>query len=59
MNALVGQKAKVNFSLFGGLRKLGADDRGRKNCRDLGSAGAGRHLGRWTKFDVVHDGSGE
>jgi hypothetical protein len=46
MNALVGQKAKVNFSLFGSLRKLGADDGGRKDGRDFASAGAGRHLGR-------------
>ena len=43
MNALVVQEAKVNFSLFGGLRKLGADDGGRKDCRDLGSALAWRH----------------
>jgi len=43
MNALVVQEAKVRFSLFGGLRKLGADDGGTKDCRDLRGALAWRH----------------
>lgn len=59
MNALVGQKAKANFSLFLALSKLTADDDSRKDRRDFAGACAGRHLGRGFEFDVLHDGSGE
>jgi hypothetical protein len=41
MNALVGQEAKVRFSLFGGLRKPGADDGGRKDGGDLAARSRG------------------
>jgi hypothetical protein len=38
MNALVVQEAKVRFSRFGSLRKVGTDDGGSKDCRDLRGA---------------------
>ena len=59
MNALVGQEAKANFSLFGGLRNLGADDGGRKDGGDFASTGAGAHLRGRCEFEVLHDGSEE
>ena len=59
MNALVGQEAKANFSLFWRFCDDGADDGGRKDGGDFASAGAGGHLGRRCKFEVFHDGSGE
>ena len=44
MNALVGQEAKANFSLFWLIRNDGADDGGRKNGGDFASTGVGGHL---------------
>jgi hypothetical protein len=44
MNALVGQEAKANFSLFWRLCDSGADDGGRKDGSDFTSTGAGGHL---------------
>lgn len=44
MNALVGQEAKANFSLFWRFCDDGADDGGRKDGGDFASAGAGGHL---------------
>lgn len=59
MNALVGQEAKANFSLFWLVRDERADDGGRKDGGDFASTGAGAHLRRRCKFEVLHDGSGE
>jgi hypothetical protein len=56
MNALVGQEAKANFSLFGRFCDSGADNGGRKDGCDFASAGAGGHLCWRCKFDVLHDG---
>ncbi len=44
MNALVGQEAKANFSLFWCFCDDGADDGSRKDRGDFTSAGAGGHL---------------
>ena len=44
MNALVGQEAKANFSLFWRFYDYGADDGGRKDGSDFTSTGAGGHL---------------
>lgn len=44
MNALVGQEAKANFSLFWLIRSKGADDGSRKDGGDFASTGAGAHL---------------
>ena len=44
MNALVGQEAKSNFSLFRLIGDKCADDDCRKDGGDFASAGAGRHL---------------
>ena len=59
MNALVGQEAKANFSLFWRLCDSGADDGGRKDGGNFASTGAGGHLRGRCKFEVFHDGSGE
>lgn len=59
MNALVGQEAKANCSLFRLIRDEGADDGRRENGGDFASSGAGGHLGWRCKFEVFHDGSGE
>ena len=59
MNALVGQEAKANFSLFGLIRSKGADDGSRKDGGDFASTGAGAHLLGRCEFDVLHDGSEE
>ena len=44
MNALVGQEAKSNFSLFLIVAEERADDDGRKDGGDFTSTGAGGHL---------------
>jgi len=59
MNALVGQEAKANFSLFWLIRSKGADDGSRKDGGDFASTGAGAHLRGRCEFDVLHDGSEE
>ena len=59
MNALVGQEAKANFSLFGLIRSKGADDGSRKDGGDFASTGAGAHLWGRCEFEVLHDGSEE
>lgn len=59
MNALVGQEAKANFSLFWLIRSKGADDGSRKDGGDFASTGAGAHLRGRCEFEVLHDGSGE
>jgi hypothetical protein len=59
MNALVGQEAKANFSLFWLIRDEGADDGGRKDGGDFTSTGAGGHLRGRCEFEVLHDGSEE
>lgn len=59
MNALVGQEAKANCSLFWLDCDEGADNGGRKDGSDFASAGAGGHLRGRSEFDVLHDGSGE
>jgi len=59
MNALVGQEAKANFSLFWLVRDERADDGGRKDGGDFSSTGAGAHLRGRCEFGVLHDGSGE
>jgi hypothetical protein len=59
MNALVGQEAKANFSLFWFIRSKGADDGSRKDGGDFASTGAGAHLRGRCEFDVLHDGSEE
>ncbi len=56
MNALVGQEAKANFSLFWLTRDECADDGGRKDGGDLsGAGGRGHGLGR-RQLRWVHDG---
>ena len=59
MNALVGQEAKANFSLFWRFCDDGADDGGRKDGGDFTSACAGGHLRGRCEFEVLHDGSEE
>ena len=59
MNALVGQEAKANFSLFWLIRSKGADDGSRKDGGDFTSTGAGAHLRGRCEFEVLHDGSEE
>ena len=59
MNALVGQEAKANFSLFWFIRSKGADDGSRKDGGDFASTGAGAHLRGRCEFEVLHDGSEE
>ncbi len=59
MNALVGQEAKSNCSLFRLVCDKCADEGGRKDGDDFASTGAGRHLRRRCEFEVLHDGSGE
>ena len=59
MNALVGQEAKANFSLFRLIRSKGADDCSRKDGGDFASTGAGTHLRGRCEFEVLHDGSEE
>ena len=59
MNALVGQEAKANFSLFWRFCDDGSDDGGRKDGGDFTSAGAGGHLRGRCEFEVLHDGSEE
>ena len=59
MNALVGQEAKANFSLFRLIRSKGADDGSRKDGGDFASTGAGAHLRGRCEFEVLHDGSEE
>ena len=59
MNALVGQEAKVSFSLFWPFCDGGADYGGRKDGGDFTSADAGGHLRGRCDFDVFHDGSEE
>jgi len=59
MNALVGQEAKANFSLFWLFCDDDADDGGRKDGGDFACAGGGRHLCRRGEFEVCHDGSKE
>ena len=44
MNALVGQEAKANFSLFWLVSNKRAHDGCRKDGGDFTSAGAGGHL---------------
>lgn len=43
MNALLGQEAKANCSLFRLIRDKGADDGSRKDGGDFASTGAGAH----------------
>ena len=59
MNALVGQEAKSNCSLFLFTRDECANDGGRKDGGDFASAGAGGHLRGRCEFEVLHDGSEE
>ena len=59
MNALVGQEAKANCSLFWLGGDEGADDGGRKDGGDFACAGAGGHLRGRGEFEVLHDGSEE
>lgn len=59
MNALVGQEAKANFSLFELIRSKGADDGSRKDGGDFASTGAGAHLRGRCEFEILHDGSEE
>jgi hypothetical protein len=66
MNALVGRKAKANFSADGvyagirrAVRRQGPHDGARQDGRDLGGAGICRHLGRGIEFEVHQDRSGE
>ena len=59
MNALVGQEAKANFSLFWLIRSKGADDGSRKDGGDFASTGAGAHLRGRCEFEVLHDSSTE
>lgn len=59
MNALVGQEAKANFSLFWLIRSKGADDGACENGGDFASTGAGAHLWGRCEFEVLHDGSEE
>nr|DAJ92809.1 MAG TPA: hypothetical protein [Caudoviricetes sp.] len=59
MNALLGQEAKANCSLFRLIRDKGADDGSRKDGGDFASAGAGTHRRGRCEFEVLHDGSGE
>ena len=59
MNALVGQEAKSNFSLFLIVADERADDDGRKDGGDFTSTGAGGHLRGRCEFEVLHDGSEE
>ena len=59
MNALVGHKAKVNFCLIWLWGGDSADDGAREDGGDFTSTGAGAHLGRRGKFEVLHDGSGQ
>ena len=59
MNALVGQKAMANLSLFWLSRDEGADDGSRKDGGDFASTGAGAHLWGRCEFEVLHDGSEE
>ena len=54
MNALVGQEAKANFSLFWLIRSKGADDGSRKDGGDFASTGAGAHPRRRCEFEVLH-----
>ena len=56
MNALVGQEAKANFSLFWLFCDVGAGDGCRKDGGDFTCAGGGRHLCRRGEFEVCHDG---
>lgn len=60
MNALVGREAKANLA---SLRCSGftvtAHNGGGQDRRDLGRTGGRRHLGRWLKFEALHDSSGE
>ncbi len=51
MNALVGQEAKANFSLFWLIRSKGADDGSRKDGGDFANTGAGAHLA--DRFAVI------
>lgn len=59
MNALVGQEAKSNCSLFWLIRDECANDGGRKDGGDFASAGAGGHLRGRCEFEVLHDSSTE
>lgn len=59
MNALVGSKSKLNFSLFLVSCQLRADNSSRKDHGDFASSAFGRHLGWVCKFDALHDGSRE
>ena len=59
MNALVGQEAKSNCSLFWLIRDERANNGGRKDGGDFASAGAGGHLRGRCEFEVLHDGSEE
>jgi len=59
MNALVGQEAKANCSLFRLIRDERADDGRRKDGGDFASTGAGGHLRGRCEFEVLHDGSEE
>ena len=59
MNALVGQEAKSKFRFDWRSSDMCADDGRRKDGGDFASAGAGGHLRRKCKFEVLHDGSGE
>lgn len=59
MNALVGQEAKANCSLFWLVSDKRADDGRCKDGGDFASTGAGGHLRGRCKFEVLHDGSGE
>jgi hypothetical protein len=67
MNALVGRKAKANFSADGvcvGLlrtvrRQQGPHDGARQDGGDFASAGPCRHLGRGLKFEGLQDSSVE
>ena len=67
MNALVGRKAKANFSVDGvyaGIRRAvrrqqGPHDGARQDGGDFAGAGPCRHLGRGLKFEGLQDSSVE
>jgi hypothetical protein len=59
MNALVGQKAKSNFSLFLIVASECADDGSGEDGGDFAGTGAGGHLRGGGEFEVLHDGSKE
>lgn len=59
MNALVGHKAKANFSLFLIFPKPGTNNGRRKDGCNFTNSGGPRHLGGVREFDILHDCSME